>query len=50
MRIVSLTEQVEVRIPTTTMESVINGEPSVRLSQIPKLVPLRWRDQHQRFG
>jgi hypothetical protein len=34
----------------TTMESVINGEPSVRLSQIPKLLPLRWRDQHQLFG
>ncbi|WP_426528386.1 hypothetical protein [Bradyrhizobium sp. McL0615] len=34
----------------TTMESVINGEPSVRLSQIPKLLPLRWRDQHQLFS
>ena len=34
----------------TTMESVINGEPSVRLSQIPKLLPLRWRDQHQLVG
>ena len=34
----------------TTMESVINGEPSVRLGQIPKLLPLRWRDQHQLVG
>ena len=34
----------------TTMESVINGEPSVRLSQIPKLLPLRWRDQHKLVG
>jgi len=32
------------------MEPVINGEPSVRLSQIPKLLPLRWRDQHQLVG
>ena len=33
-----------------TMELVIIGEPSVRLSQIPKLLPLRWRDQYQLVG
>ena len=33
-----------------TMESVIIGEPSVKLSQIPKLLPLRWRDQYQLVG
>lgn len=34
----------------TIMEPVINGDAPVRLSQIPKLLPLPWRDQHQFVG
>jgi site-specific DNA recombinase len=34
----------------TIMEPGINGEPTVRLRQIPRLLPLCWRDQHQLVG
>ena len=37
-------------LPPDLTRAILDGEATIELKQIPKLLPLSWRDQHRLFG